>query len=200
MMGIPTKTKQLLLCAATRWEYAALSGLKNAHIVLLQTGMGPQETARALPKDAPFDRVISSGLAGALQEGMRSGDIVADLRGSEVELVQAAREIAQRQGLALHLGPIAHSDTVLENYAQKSAFSMPRRACAVDMETEAIRAWGQERGTPVLAVRAILDGLHDRLPAPPYWRDLPLGLLTGLKMRRAMRNLRGFLEEFLGQI
>lgn len=201
-MTVTTTATRTLICAATRWEHSALSGLAGPKVDLLRTGMGPEAASRALLElpSASFGLAVSAGLAGALQEGMRPGDLVADFRGFDLDAVRNSRELARGLGLSLHLGPIAHSDVVLEDFAHKASFAAGRRAAAVDMETQAIRSWGQARGVPVIAVRAVLDGLRDRLPSPPYWKNLPLGVATGLKARRALRNLKIFLEAFLGQI
>lgn len=206
----------ILICAATRWEADPIArGLKhNSRVRLLKTGMGLQKAAQALSgvRDAEkFACIISAGFAGALQEGMRSGDLVLDLRGAGIELVASAREIGARQNVKIHFGKIAHSDGVLTTPESKKALGQAQRACAVDMETSAIKNWAETQGLSVLAVRVILDELNDRIPenlpesernfdlaryALTHLNTVPLLAALAIKQRKAISSLAVFLEDF----
>lgn len=207
----------ILLCAATRWEAAPLTRRlgRDSRARLLKTGMGPQKAAHALSGVADakdYKYVISTGFAGALQEGMRSGDLVLDVRGADSELPASAREIAARQNVKIHFGKIAHSDEVLTTPESKKALGQSQRASAVDMETSAIKNWAETRGLNVIAVRVILDELSDHLPenlpesegnfdlaryALTHLNAVPLLAALGIKQRKAIGTLAAFLEEFL---
>ncbi|MBI3552444.1 MAG: hypothetical protein HY077_07985 [Elusimicrobia bacterium] len=227
--SLPAPTAgSLLLCSATRWEAAPLAaGLRLARVragrwegllgerrvVLIQTGVGPVKAGEALDEiSETFGLALSAGFAGALQPGMASGDIVCDIRGSDAALPPLARRIAADRGISIHFGKIAHSERVLCSPEQKRALGAKERASAVDMETQALRAWSDERGLPILPVRVVLDGLEDRLPrAVPAgedalslaryvlgnFADLPVMIATGFKQRRAIENLGRFLEALL---
>lgn len=223
----------ILLCAATRWEARPLMrrwGLKPSSmdsfegfagktpVVLLKTGIGGESAARALAGRSDMDKVrcvVSTGFAGALQPGMASGDLAADLHGLDLELVEAAREIAAAQDALIHFGRIAHSDKVLSKPAEKAALGTAARASAVDMESAALRNWCAARNIPFLAVRVVLDGLNDRLPskvpegenlaalaryALENFGELPAMISTGLKQKKGMRALSAFLEKFLEKL
>lgn len=224
---------RVVLCAATRWEAEPLArrwGLRSAdgriyegnwrgkNILLLKTGMGEENTAKALRLlETPARQALPGlacvvGFCGALQPGMSSGDLVCDLQGLDAELPLAAREIAARLGLAVHFGRIAHSTRVLATPAEKEERGRAERASAVDMETAAVRGWAQRQGLDCLAVRVVLDALHDHLPAHApageeagellryalrHAANLPSLIRLGLKQRQGMRRLAAFLDLFL---
>lgn len=233
----PPGAAAVLLCAATRWEASPIASrlkltptgdglwrgsVAGRPVILLKTGMGPERTAEGLALfekslsqgDARLSCVMSIGLAGALQEGMNSGDLVAELHAADAGLVDAARLAAAAQGTPIHFGHIAHTDKLLASPAQKSEFGLGLRSAAVDMESSAVRQWAQRREIPFYAVRAVLDAPGDSLPrAIPQGEDffslaryalgnigeLPLMLSTGLKQRNAMAALSSFLEAFLAR-
>lgn len=231
-MLMTERTQAILLCTATRWEAEPLAsalGLRKTdagrfegvhggrHLVLIQTGMGLSKTGERLASlpDEPFGVALSVGFAGALQPQMFCGDIVCDARGSDADLPAAARESAAKKGLSLHFGKIAHSDRVVADPAEKRSMGAALRASAVDMETQALRAWADERELPVLAVRVVLDSLDDALPADApagedfgalasyalrHWRDLPSLMTLGLRQKRAIARLASFLQELLPKL
>ncbi len=226
------KTDRILLCAATRWESEPLAAalrlvktfdrrwegtLAGRSLVLVQTGMGPVKTGERLIElsDEEFGVALSVGFAGALQPQMFTGDIVCDARGSDADLPGVARAISSRKGLALHFGKIAHSDRVVASPEDKLSMGVALRASAVDMETQALRAWADERELPVLAVRVVLDSVDERLPsavpdgedfvslarfAARSWRDLPSLMTLGLRQKRAIARLASFLVELLPKL
>lgn len=222
----------IVVTAATRWEsepLARLWGLSPStpgllrgeaagrKVALVETGIGAEKTREALRRLGveKVSVVLSAGLAGALQPGMRRGDIVLDLRGGPIERAEAARAIASRLGLALHMGAVASSERVLAAPAAKRALGLERRAAAVDMESAAVREWAASRGAEFLAVRVVLDELGDRLPegvpegdgpaelaryALARWKDIPLLLSLGLRQKRAMSSLARFLGELAPEL
>lgn len=223
-------TGTILLCAATVWEAEPLAralGLRplcaarfegtvgGRNVALAKIGAGPAAAAASLSKlgsAEDYEMVISVGLAGALQPGMASGDLVLDIQGADSELPPAARELATELGIPFHFGRIIHSDEVLADPLKKRTLGQARRASAVDMESGPIRDWASRYGVPSLTVRVVLDGIEDRIPAAmPKGEDfgslvryvlgdpsqLPLLLSTGLRSRKAVANLGRFLERFL---
>lgn len=227
----------ILLTAATTWEASPLlrkwrlkpgrpgcfeGTLRGSPLVLVRTGVGGKRTAAALaglPGPSENGRgplvAVSSGLAGALQDGIRSGDIVADLRGAGADFAQAARETAGRLGLALHLGAFHTVDAAPAGPAAKRAAGERLRAVAVDMESSAVREWCQAQGGIFAGVRAVLDAVDDRLPDWPCedespallarralsrWSELPSLAALGWRARRAMGRLAIFLDAWLREL
>lgn len=233
----------ILVAAATPWEAEPLAGrwgltelpgpesqtggsprgfggkLEGKLLRVLETGMGRERAAAALESmealkwPAP-DVVVSAGFAGALQEGVRPADLVADLRGAPVEWLRAARAAAADLGVPLHLGAFHSAERVLTP-GEKRAVGLERRALAVDLETAALRAWCETRGVAFAAVRAVFDGLDDRAPeAGPedtslgasmrflasHWREAPRLALLWPRQAKGMKRLGAFLEKWLGAI
>lgn len=224
----------LLICAATRWEARPIARrlalrpkgerlweglLGGVPATLLQTGMGPTSLRAALsaaqPRFGPPSWVVSAGFAGGLQPALKTGDLVADLRGLPLGILQAAQEIAAGQGRTLRFGKIAHSNAPLSLPALKRALAAGSRACAVDMETAPLRDWAAARSAGFLAVRVILDGVNQRLPENPpaddagaselarwalaRWKDWPLLASLGARQVLAARSLAGYLADFLAR-
>ncbi len=224
--------RRLLICAATRWEARPIArrlGLRpngarlwegllgGQRVILLQTGMGPAALQAALESEASRigtpSWVVSAGFAGGLQPALKTGDLVADLQGQPLEILQAAQEIAAAQGRNLRFGKIAHADAPLSLPALKRALAAGSRACAVDMESGPLRRWAESRSAGFLAVRVILDGVDQRLPDYPpaedagpaalarwalgRWKDWPLLASLGARQVLAARCLAGYLAEFL---
>ncbi len=219
----------VLLTAATRWEsrpLAAALGLSPAadgrwegsqggrRVTLVQTGMGAERTAAALGRGfvaADYGLALSAGLCGAMQEEVRSGDIVADAREAEMDFVVPLRETAKALRLPFHFGRILHTNLVLQP-AAKRRLGAEHRAVACDMETQAVRRWAHGTALTVLGVRAVLDEVGQRAPADApegddaaslaryalaHAAELPLLAGTGLRSARAMRRLSRFLKAYL---
>lgn len=218
----------VLITAATRWETEPLAkalGLPASgggrweglacgrRILLLKTGIGALKTRDALERDcvaADHGLVLSAGLCGAMQEGVKTGDIVADVQDVELELATTLRETATTLGLTLHFGKILHTNIVLEP-AIKRKLGTENRVLACDMETAAVRRWAEGK-TPVIGLRVVLDELDDAVPADaPESEDaaalaryalshaaqLPLMIRTGLRSSRAMKRLSTLIRAYL---
>ncbi len=223
----------ILLTAATPWETAPLArglgldpepgmdhlftGRVGTHEVrLLETGMGGRRTKEMLSK---FDAgrplmVVCTGFAGALREELSSGDIVADLQEAPLDAADSARRAAQTLRCPFHAGKIVSAGGVAAP-EEKRALGRERRAAAVDMESETVRAWARERRTPYIGLRAVLDTVDQRLPsdvpnsaalgdelryALRHWRDIPFLIGLALRQRRCIQILVSYLLEFLGRL
>ncbi|MBI3548360.1 MAG: hypothetical protein HY078_04825 [Elusimicrobia bacterium] len=219
----------IVVTAATPWESQPLvrrwslasageglfkGALDGRRLVVAQTGVGLVKTRQTLSRIETGEPVIavSSGLCGALQPGIKPGDLAVDLRGAPIEAVEAARETARALGLGFHAG-IFHTSARVESRPEaKRELGRSLRAVAVDMESAAVREWCASRGGLFLGARAVLDAVDDRLPdgapedasagalaryALAHWSDLPLLLRLGARQRRAMRDLADFLDRWL---
>ena len=222
----------VLIATATPWEsgpLAAALGLEEASngirlwkgrfagkdILLVETGMGPAAAAGTLAtfeEDVRPGMVLSAGFAGALQRGLSTGLIVADLHAAGDRHARALRLAEESSAATLRVGRVATSDSVLRDPAEKRRLGAETGALAVDMESAAVGTWAGEKGSPFVAVRTILDRIDQRLPrsapASPspkdlaryvllHLRDVPLLLRLHFAQRRAMRELTEFLQRFL---
>jgi nucleoside phosphorylase len=218
----------VLITAATKWEYSPLLkalGLTESvpgraegtvagrKIVLLKTGIGAKKAADALanglsPSD--FGLAISAGLCGAMQKEARTGDIVADAREADLDLVKPLRETALALKVPFHFGKIIHTNIVLAPAAKK-ALGEEQRALACDMETASLRRWADGK-TAAIAVRVVLDEIHEEIPSDaPEGEDaaslarfalanapsMPALIRIGWRSARAMKTLSRFLTAYL---
>lgn len=150
-----------VVCTPLSWEFSALHGRLFAP--LLRTGRGPD--AR-LPRTAIDRAVLVAGVGGALQPGLRPGDLVvadsisiAPPTGTDRQadrLCRSAPLLAgalRRLGLPTRLGPLVSSPRVVDG-RDRQRLADRTGALAVDTETGFLTA---DTTAPVAAVRAIVD-------------------------------------------
>ncbi len=159
-------------------------------ILFLKTGVGPDGSAKKLSRAvASFhpDRILVIGYAGALEPGVKIGDLAVlyrsallgtghavhrtleqimvtesyELHGSS-ELV----ELARGAGLCTHAGTGLTSPLILGDPHQKRILHRRFQALAIDMETAALARVSSEARIPIAAVRAISDEVDDEVLAP----------------------------------
>ena len=143
-------------------------------LIVTLCGMGAQAAQRAAV--ALADRIdvvalISFGVAGALDAGLRSGDLVVPTS------VVAEQIYATNDGLRVNLvhrlsgevnvidGILATSQQLLTSEQEKLALAISKGACAVDMESSAIATVAADRNISFMAVRAITDPVQYSPPA-----------------------------------
>jgi adenosylhomocysteine nucleosidase len=197
-----------------------------ARVRAILTGMGREHALRAARKflaEKP-EICISTGLAGALRNGFRPGEILAARLVSELgepvaiashrELLSTAVDCGARQ-----IERLATSRTLVARAEQKRKFES--HAEAVEMESYPILAEAARHGVPALAVRAVSDSSDFDLPYDfERARDArgeiramgvlsqvlrrPAGLPALLKLARdcrfASRRLADFLDAYAGTI
>lgn len=218
----------VLITAATRWEAEPLAkalGLPSSgtgrweglacgrRILLLKTGMGAMKTRDALERDCvagDYGLVLSAGLCGAMQPGVRTGDIVADAQDVELDYVKTLKRTAETLETPFHFGKILHTNIVLKP-EMKRKLGTEQRVLACDMETSAVRRWAGGK-TPVIGLRVVLDELDEAVPADApeserpaalaryalaHVAELPLLIRTGLRSARAMKRLATFIRAYL---
>lgn len=133
------------------------------------SGIGPERArsaARNLLAEHDVAVLIAAGFAGALDEGLSSGDVVVadsviDAAG-EPEVVYACDASLSAQtrtgARVLSIDRVTHSP-------EEKLLLFHRYACGlVDMESGAIAAVAMSLGVRFAAVRSIVDSLHDTLP------------------------------------
>ena len=144
--------------------------IKDAELVVLLTGVGGRRAWAEATKviwDGNVDVCISSGLAGALREEHRPGDVLA---AKEVHATSRKKVIPSDPallGLARACGAkIADAfygvDHVLVRSSEKCELSA--KADAVEMESGDIMLEAVAFGAKVIAIRAISDAVEEDLP------------------------------------
>jgi len=221
----------VLITAATRWEAEPLAkalGLPPSgegrweglacgrRVILLKTGMGAVKTLDMLDRDCvagDHGLVLSAGLCGAMQPGVKTGDIVADAQDVELDYVTALKKTAEAQGLPFHFGKILHTNIILKPDVKRK-LGTENGVLVCDMETAAVRRWACGK-VPVIGLRVVLDELHEAVPsdapeseapaalaryALAHVAELPLLIRTGLRSARGMKRLARFIRAYLETI
>src|SRR6266576_3605159 len=142
----------------------------GASCLVVQTGIGPARAAA--PAAGAF---LACGCAGALVGWLVAGDLVtaesvialeADGRAGE-RLPAAGAGLAAwaaGRGFRVHAGGLVASPVVLGTAEAKAALRATG-ALAVEMESGALAAAARARGIPFAALRVVLDGAGEVLPA-----------------------------------
>jgi adenosylhomocysteine nucleosidase len=147
----------------------------NDGTLLAISGMGCTAAAmgaRAL-LEAGASALASWGMAGGLDPALAAGAIFlpSQIVGVEGGAIMTTAHWRERLGAALSAHhPLAHgtlltSARAIASVADKAALFRQTGAAAVDMESLAIAQAASARGLPFIAVRVIVDGAADVLPA-----------------------------------
>ncbi len=192
--------------------------LNGRELAMIATGIGHARASRtaahAMEQFPAAELVIATGVAGALAEHLRPGDlvlvdkIIADALGDQIPReIAIAREQLDSIAAALdakHLrhvrGAMLTAGRVLPGAREKAAARAETGAIAVDMETAALAAEAARRGIPFVSLRTILDAVGDEIVGPKIdesGRVRALATATGLmrnpgalfRIPRIMKNL-----------
>lgn len=101
--------------------------------------------------------ILSSGIAGAVDPGLKAGDVV--IGGSD-GLVAALRKILPDA----RVGTVVGSDAIVATVADKRALYERTGALAVDMESHIAARVAARHGVPFAALRVISDAADEALP------------------------------------
>jgi adenosylhomocysteine nucleosidase len=141
-------------------------------VLVLETGMGPAATERALGwalgsplfGGVPYRPrvVLSAGFSGALQEGRPVGDLVlatevADGEGNTWPATWPADLGPGEWRPPLHRGRLLSVPELVADPARKRLLGAENQAVAVDMETAVVARLCQGAGVPFGCLRAISD-------------------------------------------
>jgi nucleoside phosphorylase len=210
--------------------------IANAEIIALLTGMGGESGAKAMglmmnmaDHDRHFDICISSGLAGALQETLQPGDIIAprliraetphaDMPTDELKVDPELRSQALQHG-AKPADCLLTVDRVMVKASQKQGCAS--RAQSVDMESFEIIKQASAWGARTVVVRAISDSAEQDLPIDfnvtlskekqvsvakvileltKYPLALPALIRFALQSRKAADRLANFLDSYVQKV
>ena len=153
-------------------------------------GMGGEAARQAAAglRDKGVSALMSFGVAGALDETLRPGDLILPERVYAGYYHPVSMEWRARimQHLPKHVkvagGILATSHQVLTSEVEKRAFSAKNGACAVDMESGAIAEIAADAGIPFVAVRAITDPLEFSPPPTLLGAVYPDGTVNALHL------------------
>lgn len=169
------------LTAEVKWEVRALfkrvnlavhdagegvwAGTVNGHALrLCLSGMVPSvahvRVQRFLDDYRP-DIMISCGLAGALQPHLAVGDLI--VQSTRADLVAMAETALKDAGVPFHVGSLVTVSKPVLLPADRRALAERTKAIAVDMESQTIARFCQERSIPCLALKGVSDDIDDDL-------------------------------------
>lgn len=160
-LGIECASLRRHLPAAATWLVA-------------QSGPGAARAGEAAQRAAGSGAglLVSWGLAGGLGAAVAPGTVVLPrrvlARGAEplpVDAAWHARLAALTAGVTLDCGDLLTVPAALESPAAKRAAAAASGAVAVDMESAAIGSAAARAHVPFVAVRVVIDGCDDALPA-----------------------------------
>jgi len=158
--------------------------MNGADLALVATGIGAtharDSARRALDTFPGVKMVISTGVAGALSEGLRAGDLVMIdrliLGGGEsssadqivpldASRVRVAEQTLRSAGLRFATGAMLTATKLLADSLAKRRAKEQSGAIAVDMESAVLALEAGARGIPFVCVRSVLDAIDDEIPA-----------------------------------
>lgn len=157
----------LIVCGLAR-EAALASGTST----VAAFGDAATLAARFAALGTPLAMVVSFGLCGGLDPGLRSGDVVLGTRvlaagesvPTDAALTEALRRRLAEAGVRASRGSFAAADAPVLTAGAKRALREKTGAVAVDMESLAAARFARARGAPFAILRAVSD---------PAFRDLP---------------------------
>jgi adenosylhomocysteine nucleosidase len=194
--------RRVLPCPCSATAPTRIESRSNSrHILLIQTGIGPDKArsiTQQIVEDEPWDVVISTGFAGALNcfpigslvignevlVGSSEG-LVNDSNAQRIvchpDWVNMSLKIPLISQYPLQNGQFVSMDRVLTHASQKKELGKQTGAVAVDMESGAIGQVAQQQSIPFLIVRAISDGVNENLPVDFNLFLKPYGWVGGVR-------------------
>ena len=205
---------------------AYVSKAGNDRIEVLLTGIGRESCERIFANHqiAPTDRpdiVISSGLAGALRQNLKPGDLVAARttrtlnNETKVDSDLSCLRLAADSG-AIPIDTLITADRIVPTAEEKSRLAYSGEV--VEMESAFILNHFARLGVPVLALRGISDSANEDLPLDfdrcltPQGEIKPMNLINqivrrpgnlpslirfGRQSSQAAQNLAQFMDKFV---
>jgi len=145
--------------------------LRGLGLMAVSTGGNPEATQRAVEAmiGEGAERLISFGIAGALDPALKPGDLVL---GAAVHLPDGHRQPVDQKWLVhiAHLLPhariaaVAGSSTIVATAADKATVHRDSGAACVDQESHWVAKIADANRVPFIVMRAIADRAGDSLP------------------------------------
>ena len=144
--------------------------LGEVRVALAQSGMGPglaKKSTQALIDGHSPAWIISAGYSGALQPGMKIGDIVvaSSIVNTDGGALAIDLKMQADPARGLYVGRLLTVDRIVRTVDEKKALAGHCAALAVDMESLAVAQVCRQAKVRFLAVRVISDDLSADLPA-----------------------------------
>ena len=147
-----------------RIQSAPCAAWQTESLLILETGVGQQRSLSALrwlhENGFALREVIGAGFAGALEAGWQVGDL---LLADEIVDGQGRRWPCASRNWNGRRGQLLTMPRMIGDPDEKRQLGMQHHAAAVEMESAAAAEFCQEHGIPFSAIRAISDGVSDRL-------------------------------------
>jgi nucleoside phosphorylase len=172
-----TSPAHLLVVAPTQRELASLRPNRLAGFGVAEIGMGHAAAAnlREILKTRRPQILLSIGFGGALEEGLRTGDVIVSTDAASVqlpsrrltmdaELVADVMGALVATGVRVTTGSILTVPKPLMSGEEKQRNGALTGASLVDMETFWIAQEADQAGVPLVSVRAVIDEMHHDLP------------------------------------
>lgn len=145
-----------------------LGALRGRRVAAVVSGVGRQKAAHAAAAVIEAYRpklVISAGFGGALRDDLRRNDIVVaksviQENGEEL-LLESADDLRWPR---CFVGRMLTVDRVVRTVQEKRQLRSATEADLVEMETAAVVEICQRLGTPVAAIRVVIDTADEELP------------------------------------
>ncbi len=109
--------------------------------------------------------IISTGYGGALQKGIRAGDLAVDQSQSNADWTHFIKTLAEKQNLKMHGGTFSSAPSLLATGDEKMALGDRTGAIVVEMESRAIRDVCREKNIAFGSIRAVSDAVEQNLSA-----------------------------------
>ncbi len=159
----------------------------GVNIALVQTGVGiknAKDAADNILKDNNIKFIISSGIAGALKDGIEVGDVVYSNNvllstkvddtseeiiiddnkyGSNQEYSKLVENLCKDEEIPFHIGDAITVNRVISNASEKDKLGKVSSAISVDMETFSIAESAVNNNVPFICVRSISDDVKSDL-------------------------------------
>jgi hopanoid-associated phosphorylase len=145
--------------------------LRGADVRVISAGGDPAATRIGIERliAAGADRLVSFGIAGALDPSLKPGDLVL---GSAVRVPAVDRFPVDQKWLVRAagklpdaiVGEVLGSSGIIASARDKATLHRDTGAKCVDQESHWVAEAARARGLPFIAIRAIADRANDELP------------------------------------
>lgn len=149
------------------------------NIAVVQAGIGSENAfnAASMLSGSGAVRLASTGVAGGLDPGLVSGDIIiattvlSPRKGGSAYIIRCDERLsdamAQRievQGIRVHRGPVFTSAEALCSIEEKRRLFRETGAAVVDMEAAAVARVAMESGASLVVIKVVCDQADETIP------------------------------------
>ena len=179
MIAIVAALSQEVSGLRQKAEGAGLAIGHDKDLTIHKIGVGRDRVLRSLSSilggSTTPDSVLALGFAGAINDGLRTGDLVIANRVLNTEeqgsiecdpelkemAIKAMTDLAHLRGFSVNTLTVPYP---VLSPAEKKLLSKGTDAWAINMEDYWIGEAAQQEGIPFVSVRAVLDTAHDEIP------------------------------------